>query len=242
MKFWVESGDGKRAVDLYSDEGFKLAAELWLKASCHRKLMYEPTWLGIPIIQYPNDIVMMQELIWKLRPDVIVETGVAHGGAAILYASILELIGKGEVIGIDIEIRKYNDIAIRSHPLSKRITLIEENSTGNKAVERIRGIVEAKRTVLVALDSNHSRAHVLREMELYGPFVTQGSYMVVMDGAQEMMWSLPEGKKEWREDNPLKAIEEFVAGNDEWRIDTYYNRLEVTSNPKGFLQKVGARK
>jgi len=117
MEIKIMAKEGSKEVDIYSEEGYKLMAELWLKTACQHRLMYEPTWLGIPIIQFPNDIVAMQELIWKVRPDVIVETGVAHGGSAILYASILELIGKGKVIGIDIEIRKYNRVAINSHPL-----------------------------------------------------------------------------------------------------------------------------
>ena len=126
MKISVTYNDTHtKEVDLYSDEGIKLITDLWIKASFHHRIMYEPTWLGIPIIQYPNDIVMMQELIWKLRPDVIIETGVAHGGSAILYASILDLLGHGKVIGIDIDIREHNRKAIEEHKLFSLISLIE---------------------------------------------------------------------------------------------------------------------
>ncbi len=127
MKLKLIAEDGKE-IDAYSDEGYKLVAELWTKVSVQHKLMYEPTWLGIPIIQYPGDVLMMQELIWKLRPEVIVETGFAHGGSAIFYASMLELLGRGKVISVDIEIRQYNRVAVQSHPLSHRIETIEGSS------------------------------------------------------------------------------------------------------------------
>ena len=229
--------EGSREFDIDSEEGYKLVAELWLKAACQHRIMYEPTWLGIPIIQFPNDIVAMQELIWKVRPDVIVETGVAHGGSAILYASILELIGKGKVVGIDVEIRKYNRVAINSHPLSKRIHLIEGSSIDANIVEQVKSMLKKDDKVLVTFDSNHSYKHVLSEMELYSELVSEDSYMVVMDGAQGLVWDIPDGKKEWKEDNPLLAIEEFLKCHPEWKEDPYYTRLGITSNPKGFLKR-----
>jgi len=238
MKLRIDSEGSSREVDLYSEEGFRLVAELWTKVSCEKKIMYEPSWLGVPIIQYPGDIVMMQELIWKIRPDTIIETGVAHGGSAVLYASILELIGKGSVIGVDIEIRKYNRVAIEGHPMSKRIRLIEGSSVDQKVADEVARSVNNSETRLVVLDSNHSYDHVMREMELYGPLVTPGSYMVVMDGAQGLVWDIPSGKEEWREDNPLRAIKKFVADAKGWEIDNHYNRLRITSNPSGFLRRI----
>ncbi len=238
MKIKVENGDLSTEVDLYSEEGLKLVAELWTKTSCQHRLMYEPTWLGIPIIQYPNDMVMMQELIWKVRPDVIVETGVAHGGSAILHASILELLGKGKVIGIDIQIRKYNEVAIKSHPLSKRIQLIEGSSIDESIVQEVKGIIANQDKVLVVLDSNHSYEHVLREMELYSGMVSVDSYMVVMDGIQEKLWDAPCGKEEWQHDNPLRAIREFQEKHAEWVSDEQYNRLLITCCPGGFLRRI----
>lgn len=234
----ILQGGKTREADLYSDEGYRLLSELWLKVTCERKLMYEPSWLGIPIIQYPGDIVAMQELIWKVRPDLIIETGVAHGGSAIFYASVLELIGKGRVVAIDVEIRKYNRVAIEAHPLSKRIHLIEGNSIDPAVVEQVGvGAKEAK-TVLVTLDSNHSYEHVLKEMELYGPMVTGESYMVAMDGAQGQVHDIPSGKEEWREDNPLRAIKTFLAANgDQWEIDNNFTRFGVTSNPSAHLRR-----
>lgn len=239
LKLFSDNDEPIQDVDIYSKEGFELISELWLKTSAHHRLMYEPTWLGIPIIQYSSDVVMMQELLWKVRPDVIIETGVAHGGTAILYASILELIGKGQVVGIDIEIRQYNKIAIQGHPLSKRIQLIEGSSVSDEVLQQVERLVEGKQTVMVTFDSNHSYEHVKREIELYSKFVTPDSYMVVMDGAQAQVWDLPNGKAEWKTDNPLKAIEEFISENeDKWQEDPYYNRLKITSNPRGFLKRL----
>jgi cephalosporin hydroxylase len=238
MKVKLTNGDFSQEVDLYSQEGLELVTQLWTKVSAEFRVMYEPTWLGIPIIQYPNDIVMIQELIWKVRPDVIIETGVAHGGSAILYASILELIGKGKVIAVDIEIRKYNEVAIKSHPLSKRITLIEGSSVDPDVVSDVTSRIRNEDTVLVLLDSNHSYEHVLKELELYSPLVSADSYLVAMDGAQEMVWDIPSGKKEWKDDNPLIAIREFLKKNPDWEVDPSYNRLLITSSPEGFLRRV----
>ena len=238
MKIKIDRDNCSKEIDVYSEEGLKLVAELWTKVSVEHRVMYEPTWLGIPIIQYPNDIVMMQELIWKVGPDVIVETGVAHGGSAILYASILELLGKGTVIGIDIEIRKYNRLAINSHPLSKRIHLIEGNSVDEDVVDDVRARIKKEDKVLVVLDSDHSFEHVRKEMELYSPMVSADSYLVTMDGAAELVWDIPSGKKQYRHDNPLVAIREFLKDHPDWEVDPYYNRLHVTSNPSGFLRRV----
>ena len=234
----VTSENGEvREADLYSREGLRLVTELWIKSSFHHKVMYEPTWLGVPIIQYPNDMVLMQELIWKLRPDVIVETGVAHGGSAVLYASILELLGKGEVIGVDIEIRKHNRLAINSHPLSRRIELVEGSSTAPEMIDEIRSRIPTRGEVLVVLDSNHSYEHVISEMELYKEFISPGGYMVVMDGVQEMLSDTPSGNKEWKYNNPLAAIREFLFRHPDWEEDSYYVRTQITCNPSGFLRR-----
>jgi cephalosporin hydroxylase len=224
-------------VDIYSREGLEALARLWVLTSAHNRIMYEPSWLGIPIIQYPSDIVIMQELIWKIRPDVIVETGFAHGGSAIFYASILELLGRGRVISVEVEIRKYNRVAVMAHPLSHRIEMIEASSIEPATVAEVKRRIADGQKVLVTLDSNHSYAHVLRELELYAPLVGEGSYLVAMDGAQQWVAEMPRGKPEWREDNPLRAIHEFVAAHPEWEIDPHYNRMLVTSNPDAFLRR-----
>ena len=155
----VTTPDGEREVDIYSEEGFRVLSQLWTRSNWQNRLSYEVTWLGIPIIQLPEDMVVMQELIWKVRPDVIVESGVAHGGALVLYASILELLGRGRVIGVDIEIRKYNRLAIEAHPLSHRIELIEGDSLADETVDAVRSRIKPGERVMVALDSEpHARA------------------------------------------------------------------------------------
>jgi cephalosporin hydroxylase len=224
-------------VDIYSKEGMRALADLWVKTSAQNKGMYEPTWLGIPIIQFPDDIVMFQELLWKVRPDVVVETGFAHGGSAILSSSILELIGRGRVISVEVEIRQYNRVAILSHPLSHRIEMIEGSSVDPKIIEMVKSRIGSAPKVLVTLDSNHSYDHVREELELYAPLVGEGSYLVAMDGAQALVADMPRGRVEWREDNPLRAIHDFLREHPEWEIDPYYNRMLITSNPDGFLRR-----
>lgn len=238
MKIKVLDDGNQEEADIYTKEGLELMSRLWVKASVHHRLMYEPNWLGIPIIQLPEDIIIMQELIWKLRPDVIIETGVAHGGTAVFYASLLELLGKGKVISIDIEIRKYNEVAIKSHFLSKRINLIQGSSVDPEVLKQIRTMIKDTDKVLVTLDSNHSYDHVLKELELYSPLVSGDSYLVAMDGVQEWLWDTPSGKKEWKQDNPLRAIKEFLKFHPEWKSDPYYARLMITTSPLGFLHRV----
>jgi len=237
MKIKVLGDGNQQEVDIYTKEGLELMSLLWVKSAAHHRLMYEPTWLGIPIIQFPEDIVVMQELIWKIKPDVIIETGVAHGGTAVFYASVLELLGKGKVVGVDIEIRKYNEVAIKSHFMSKRIKLIQGSSIDPEVVKQVQSHIRPTDKVLVTLDSNHSYEHVMKELELYSPFVSADSYIVAMDGAQEWVWDIPAGKKEWKEDNPLRAIKDFLKKNQEWETDPYYTRLMVTASPLGFLHR-----
>src|SRR3954454_209037 len=177
--FRVKTPVGERQLDAYSEEGFEALSELWTRSGWQRRVSYEVTWLGIPNIQLPEDILMMQELLWKVRPTVVVESGVAHGGALVLYASILELLGRGTVIGVDIEIRKYNRLAIEAHPMSHRIHLIEGDSLADETVAEVRSHIRPGDRVLVALDSNHTREHVRGELERYAPLVTPNSYLVV---------------------------------------------------------------
>ncbi|MBI3616050.1 MAG: cephalosporin hydroxylase family protein [Candidatus Omnitrophica bacterium] len=234
----LNNNGSSTTVDLYSQEGLEMVAGLWLKVSCEHRLMYEPTWLGLPIIQFPTDIVMMQELIWKLRPDLIIESGLAHGGSAVLYASLCEMIGKGRVIGIDVEVREHNRTAIRSHPLSNRIEIIEGSSIDPQTFARVKERASGVQTVLVVLDSNHSHDHVLRELNLYHGLVTPGSYLVAMDGSQAHVWDVPRGKREWKEDHPLTAIRQFLKTHPEFQVDPHYTRMHLTSNPDGFLRRL----
>jgi cephalosporin hydroxylase len=233
----VQTPDGPKDIDIYSDEGYEVLSQLWTRSGWQRKLSYELAWTGIPIIQMPEDILMMQELIWRVRPDVIIESGVAHGGALVLYASILELLGKGHVVGVDVEIRKYNRLAIQSHPLSHRITLIEGDSVAESTVDKVRSHVRPGDRVMVTLDSNHTKAHVAAELERYAPFVSPGSYCVVFDSVMTMVSDAPNGKPEWDQDNPLEAVRDFLATTDEFEIDPEYNRLAVTYCESGFLRR-----
>lgn len=234
----VTSGRNTKTVDLYSAEGLDVVSRLWIKAYAQAKLTHDITWMGIPIIQFPEDICMMQELIWKVRPDVIIECGVAHGGSLIFYASLLELLGKGRVIGVDVEIRHYNRTAITGHMMAPRIELIEGSSVDSRIVKEVQKRVQGERRVMVVLDSNHSAEHVAKELKLYSDLVTPGSYLVAMDGAQAWVWDIPSGKTEWKENNPLTAIEAFAARDRRFVVDEQYNRLKVTANPKGFLRRL----
>jgi cephalosporin hydroxylase len=234
----VQTPDGPREIDIYTREGFTALSHLWTRSGWQRKFTYEITWMGIPIIQLPEDVLMMQELIWRVRPDVIVESGVAHGGALILYASLLDAIGKGQVIGVDVEIRKYNRLAIEAHPMSKRITLIEGDSVAGETLERVRASIPSGATVMVALDSNHTHDHVAAELERYAPLVTPGSYCVVFDSVMTMVSDAPGAGEGWQRDNPLEAVREFLGAHPEFEVDPAFNRLEVTYCQSGFLRRL----
>ncbi|MCQ0988000.1 cephalosporin hydroxylase family protein [Jiella marina] len=236
-KLTLSSGGRETTVDLYSEEGMALVDALRLKQAAEFKRMYEPRWLGVPIIQLPEDIVAMQELIWHLQPDMVVECGVAHGGSLALYAAIMELIGKGRVIGVDVDIRPHNRTAIEAHPLAHRIDLVEASSIDPATVEQVERRCEGAGTVMVVLDSNHSYAHVAEEIRLYERLVTPGSYLVVMDGAQALVADIPRGKPEWAEDNPLTALREFLASTSEFEPDRHFERFGATCVPDGFLRR-----
>jgi cephalosporin hydroxylase len=234
----LNNASEKTTVDLYSREGLDMLSNLWIKVAAQHRLMYETTWLGRPVIQFPTDIVAMHELIWKLKPDVIVETGVAHGGSLVLSASILELIGHGKVIGVDIDIRVHNRAAIEAHPLKHRIELIEGSSIADETISAVKQAIGNGRKVMVVLDSNHSEAHVSRELELYGSMVSKDSYMVAHDGAQAWVWDIPRGKLEWKDDHPLTAIHKYLKLHPEFVPEPGWTRLGITSSPDGWLKKI----
>ncbi|WP_207515591.1 cephalosporin hydroxylase family protein [Longitalea luteola] len=217
------------------------AAEAFNIESNKAQYSYNFSWMGRPIIQYPQDMIAMQEIIWELKPDLIIETGIAHGGSLIYYASLLELIGKGEVLGIDIDIREHNRREIEAHPMFKRIKMIQGSSIDPNLVEQVKTVVKGKQTVLVSLDSNHTQDHVLKELQFYAPFVTPGSYIVVFDTIVE---DLPEGyfkeKRPWGiGDNPKTAVYEFLKNNDQFEIDTAINnKLLISVAPDGYLKKI----
>lgn len=236
----LRSGDRETTVRLYSPEGLEMLSALRLKQAAEFKLMYEPSWLGMKIIQLPEDIVAVQELLWQVKPDVVVECGIAHGGSLIFTASIMELIGRGRVVGVDIDIRPHNREAIEQHPLAHRISLIEGSSVSPATAAQVREACRDAGVVLVILDSNHTVAHVVEEIGLYKDLVTEGSYLVVMDGAQGLVSDIPRGNPAWRTDNPLVAIREFLVADRAFEADRSFERFGVTSVPNGFLRRVRA--
>ncbi len=201
---------------------------------------YNFTWMGRPIIQYPQDMIAMQEIIWEVKPDLIIETGIAHGGSIIYYASILELIGKGEVLGIDIDIREHNKIEIERHPMSKRISMIQGSSISESIIEQVKTFAEGKKTVMVCLDSNHTHAHVLKELELYAPFVSVGSYLVAFDTIVEDLPADLYNDRPWSVgDNPKTAVHEFLKANDGFIINKEIdNKLLVSVAPDGYMKRI----
>lgn len=218
----------------------KDAAHAFNVESNRAKYSYNFTWMGRPIIQYPQDIIAMQELIWSIKPDLIIETGIAHGGSIIYYASLLELIGKGEVVGIDIDIRKHNREKIEEHPMFKRIHMLEGSSVTEEMVERVKPFAKDKETILVCLDSNHTHEHVLSELNYYAPFVTPGSYIVVFDTIVE---DLPESylpNRYWSiGNNPKTAVKEFLKNNTDFVVDeSIDNKLLISVNPHGYLKRI----
>lgn len=214
------------------------AGNEWVKAAAKNKLSYEVDWLGIPVIQTPEDLVLVQELIFKIKPDFIVETGIAHGGGLIFYASLLELMGKGKVIGIDIEIRDHNRKAIEAHPLFKRIELIEASSVDSGTIETLREKIPQGSKVLVFLDSDHTKNHVLRELELYQEFVSPGSYIVVFDTITSLLAAVGIADKKYINNTPMEAVKEFLVKNDSFVIDKEFNKLFVSYSPDGYLKKI----
>lgn len=213
----VDHGRASHALD--TPEAFAAVSRAWLRAGWDTKYVYSFTWLGRPIIQLPDDMVRLQEVIHSLRPDVIVETGVAHGGSLVFSASLCKLMDHGRVVGVDIEIRPHNRSAIEAHPLSHLITLFEGDSVGPEIVEQVRAEVDGAETVLVLLDSGHTRDHVLAELREYGPLVSPGSYAVAMDGIMEQIAGAPRTHEDWTWNNPRQAVREFLAEDDRFVLE-----------------------
>jgi cephalosporin hydroxylase len=223
-----------------SNQALQTAATAFNEASNKAQYSYNFSWMGRPIIQYPQDMIAMQEIIWEIKPDLIIETGIAHGGSLIYYASLLELIGKGKVLGIDIDIREHNRREIEQHPMFKRIEMIEGSSVATETVDRVKSFAKDYKTVMVVLDSNHTHEHVLRELQYYSSFVSVGSYLVVFDTIVEFM---PDGYlpgRPWgKGDNPWSATPEFLKGHPDFEIDrSITNKLLISVAPDGYLKRV----
>ena len=197
------------------------------------------TWMGIPIIQLPADIMATQEVIWKTKPDIIIETGVARGGSVLFMASILEMMGNGQVIGIDIDIRKHNRESIEAHPMSKRVTLVEGGSVDESILKQVRANIPDGARVMVVLDSDHSHDHVLEECRAYGPMVTKDCYMVVADTLVGHLdeKDAPQNRSQvWFKGNdPLTALQDYMLESDRFEIDLEINgKLVLSSSPGGY--------
>ncbi len=242
----LDGGTPPAEIDLYSDEGFELLSHLWLKVGWNQKYTYTFSWLGVPVIQLPDDMLRMQEIITTLQPDVIIETGIAHGGSLIFSASLCEVLGNGRVIGVDVDIRPHNRKAIEEHRMFKRITMFEGSSIDPDIVSQIKACIEPGETVLVVLDSDHSYAHVMDELGVYGPLVTEGSYVVSTDGFMRHLTDVPRGEASWKDDNPANAAEDFVKDHPEFVIETpawpfseSSLKQSVTHWPSAWLRRIG---
>ena len=245
----VDDGNACRVLDLYSREAFELVSDVWVSVSWSQRYSYTFSWLGVPIIQLPQDMLRTQEVIHRVQPDVIIETGVAHGGSLIYYASLFKAAGKadGRVIGVDIEIRPHNRAAIEAHPLFEHITLIEGSSTAGDVVEAVRRQIRPDDTVMVILDADHSKGHVAAELEAYHDMVTHGSYIVATDGIMKALADVPGGKPSWEWDNPSAAAVEFAGRHPEfvleqpaWPFNESELRRDITHWPDAWLRRARA--
>jgi cephalosporin hydroxylase len=240
----VTAFEAERAANITrqgEDEQLREASLRWMLDTSKYRYTYNFSWMGRPIIQFPQDILAMQEIIWAVKPDLIVETGIAHGGSLIFYSSMLDLLGgDGKVIGVDIEIREHNRAAIEAHPMARRITMVEGSSTDGKIIDRVRSLAKGRRRILVTLDSNHTHEHVLQELRAYSPLVTKGSYLVVFDTT---IADTPEGffsDRPWdRDNNPKTAVHSFLRSTDRFEIDrSVCDKLMITVARDGYLKCV----
>ena len=231
-----------RVSDNANNDKLLAAAEAFNIESNKAQYSYNFSWMGRPVIQYPQDMMAMQEIIWNLKPDLIIETGIAHGGSLIFYASLLELIGNGEVLGIDIDIRKHNRDEIESHPMFKRIKMIQGSSIDPAIVAEVATHTNDKKRILVLLDSNHTHEHVLAELKMYSPFVSLNSYIIVYDTIVEKLPEnyLPGHERPWGiGDNPMTAMHTFIEKNPQFEIDkSINNKLLISVAPDGYLKRI----
>lgn len=237
------------------DAAFTTQSQAWLEASMRRRYVYNFDWLGRPIIQYPQDMVAIQELVWRVRPDLIIETGIAHGGSLILSASMLAMLdmcdaieagatidprqSKRKVIGLDIDIREHNRAAIEAHPMASRIQMFQGSSIAPDVVQQVRAAAQGYKKVMVFLDSMHTHAHVLGELDAYATLVTPGSYCVVFDTFVDDMPPKFFADRPWDVgDNPKTAVRAWLPKHPEFEVDAEMEqRLQVTVAPHGFLRR-----
>ena len=240
----IEDAGERRTLGMYTKEAFELLSHQWVKLGWNQKYSHTFSWMGRPIIQLSEDMVRIQEVIYCLKPDVIIETGVAHGGSLIFYASLCKVMGQGRVIGIDTEIRPHNRKALEAHELFPYLTLLEGSSIAPEIMEQVKTKVKPNEFVLVVLDSCHTKQHVMQELECYAPLVAPGSYVVATDGIMRDLWDVPRGKSEWKWDNPIAAAEEFVVRHPEfvieepeWPFNESHLTRSVTHWPGAYLRR-----
>lgn len=243
MSFQKEVHERIKAIG--TNEELRSSAHDFMRLSVEPKYSYNFSWLGRPIIQYPQDMIAMQEIIWEVKPDLIIETGIAHGGSLIFYASILELIAtctghEGEVLGIDIDIRPHNRKAIEEHPMYKRIGMVQGSSIAPGTVAQVIERAKGKKRILVCLDSNHTHKHALAELEAYAQLTSVGSYCVVFDTLIEDMGEDAYPDRPWgKGNNPKTAVWEYLKTHSWFEIDrTIHQKLLITVAPDGYLKRV----
>lgn len=243
----VEKDGQKKTFGFDTPEAFNVISDAWLRIGWDCKHVYSFTWMGRPIIQLPEDMVRIQEVIYQVKPDVIIETGVAHGGSLIYYASLCKAMDRGRVIGIDIEIRSHNRTAIEAHPLFSYITLIEGSSIDDAIVQSVKNQIKPGETVLVILDSCHTKAHVAAELKAYAPMVSSGSYIVATDGIMGTLASnAPRSQPDWSWNNSTEAAKkfaqqhsDFVVEDPEFAFNEGLVNRAITYWPGAYLKKQG---
>jgi cephalosporin hydroxylase len=240
-----EGGAPRREFSLGSPEGFRVLSDLWLRSGWETKHVYSFTWLGRPIIQLPEDLIRVQEVIYRTQPDVIVETGIAHGGSLVFYASLCKAMGRGRVIGVDIDVRPANRAALARHELSGCYSIVEGSSTDPTTVRAVRSQVRPDEKVFVVLDSNHTKQHVLEELRAYSELVSVGSYIVAADGIMGVLAGASRTGPDWTWNNPKAAAEEFVRTHLDFAMEEpgfLFNEGTVTERitywPSGFLRRI----
>ncbi len=241
----VENDGDIQELPFSSPAAFAAISQLWLRLGWDTKYVYSFAWMGRPIIQLPEDLLRMQEVIYRVRPDVLVETGVAHGGSLVYYASLFRAMGHGRVIGVDLEIRPHNREAIESHELFDLIELVEGDSIAPEVVEHVTSLIGESHRVMVSLDSNHTKAHVLGELDAYAPMVTEGSYIIAADGIMGDLVGAPRSNPDWSWNNPREAAAEFARTHDQFVLDPprpVFNEGTVSDSvtywPGGWLRRV----
>lgn len=233
-----EKRNKQKINEMSKDNQLRGKSQDWFNHAFDYEYSYHFSWLGRPIIQLPQDMLAIQELVWKIKPDYIIESGIARGGSLIFSASLLELIGKGQVIGIDIDIKKHNKEEIEKHRMYKRITMFEGSSTSSKTLKQIKKLIGTRKKVMVLLDSMHTHKHVLEELRNYSKFVKKGSYIIVFD---TMIEDMPKGyfsNRPWEVgNNPKTALQDFLKENNRFKIDAIFEKkLLITTCPSGFLK------